>query len=192
MNRAVILAAGESSRMGKPKLLLPFGRISMIETVIERVAASRIDGVLVVLGAEKDKITDLIKRYAVSTVFNAAYRSGMLSSVQAGFLALPEDTQAVLIVLGDQPAVSPVVIDLLIESYVNTDKSIILPVHRGKRGHPVLIDIKYREKIAGLDPAVGLRAIMHDYSEDIFLVNVDDPAIHQDIDYPIDYERAKG
>lgn len=189
MIRAVILAAGESIRMGSPKMLLRYGRTSMIETVITRVTASQVDEVLVVLGAEKKKISDLISDYPVSTVFNSAFTRGMLSSVQVGFRALPDDTQAVLVVLGDQPAVSPAVIDLLLRSYKTGDKGIVIPVRGGKRGHPVLIDIKYRETITDLDPAVGLRELMHNNSEDILLVEVDEPAIHQDIDNREDYER---
>lgn len=190
MIRAIILAAGESSRMGQPKMLLPFGQASIIETVITGITASCADDIVVVLGAEKERISGLIKKYPVSLVYNPAYPTGMLSSVQAGFAALPDNTRAALIVLGDQPDVSPAVVDLLIKRYNSAEKGILLPVQGGKRGHPVLIDMKYRKMIANLDPAVGLRALMHAQADDILQVEVDDPAVHQDIDNLEDYANA--
>ena len=106
---AIILAAGESKRMGRPKLILPFGKKTIIETVINNAIQSEADEVLVVLGSDAGKIAKKIEDYSVRTTVNPDFRQGMLSSIQWGFEALSEDTRAVLVMLGDQPLIpSPV------------------------------------------------------------------------------------
>jgi len=132
---AMILAAGESKRMGKPKLLLPFGEKTIIETIVETVVSSKVEKTLVILGSDRKKMEERIKNYPVKIVYNRDFRSGMLSSVQCGFRALPEDIRAVLVVLGDQPKISTIVINKLIDAYKSSGKGIVLPVYKKERGH---------------------------------------------------------
>lgn len=186
---ALILAAGESKRMGKPKLLLPFGDKTIIETVIGNIVKSKADKVLVVLGSSRKKIEKKIRDYSVKIVVNPHYVRGMLSSVQQGFHALPQDTQAVLVVLGDQPAVSSDIINEIIEAFQRTGKGIVVPVYKGNRGHPVLFDMKYRHEVERLSPEVGLRGIVYNHPEDVLEVQVETPGILQDIDNAGDYRR---
>jgi molybdenum cofactor cytidylyltransferase len=186
---AVVLAAGESKRMGEPKLLLPFGLSTVIETVLERIAASAVDKTLVVLGAARERIEDRVKKFPVRTTLNPHFRLGMLSSVQWGIRALPQDAQAALIFLGDQPWISPRTIDLLLKNYRATGKGLVLPVYRNSGGHPLLIDLKYREEIQKISPAVGLTDLLSLHPEDIFRVEIKDPAILKDMDTPQDYRR---
>lgn len=185
----MILAAGESKRMGKPKLLLPFGEKTIIETVIENVIKSKVEKILVVLGSNRDKIEKKIKTFPVEIAVNPNFRRGMLSSVQSGFQALPENTQAVLVVLGDQPAISSSVINKIIDAFKKTGKGIVLPVYKNERGHPVLIDIKYRGEVENLNPDLGLRSLVYNHPEDILEVEVETQNILQDIDYKEDYRR---
>jgi molybdenum cofactor cytidylyltransferase len=186
---AIILAAGESKRMGKPKLLLPFGEKTIIETIVATVVSSKAEKALVILGSDQEKIEEKIKNYPVKVVYNRGFRSGMLSSVQCGFKALHEETRAVLVVLGDQPKISTTVINKLIDAYKSSGKGIVLPVYKKERGHPVLIDMKYREEVENLSPEVGLRGTVYNHPEDILEVEVETPSIFQDIDYKSDYER---
>jgi molybdenum cofactor cytidylyltransferase len=190
MIQAIILAAGKSKRMGSPKMLLPFGDGTIIESVLAGALASEADGVLVVLGAERRKIRSIVERFNVDTVFNRRYRSGMLSSVRKGFEALPYNTRAALVMLGDQPSVSPRTIDRLIEAFEKSGRGIVLPVVNGRRGHPILIDIKYRAEVLRLDPEVGLRALIHGHREDIEEVAVEDSSVFVDIDTREDYAEA--
>lgn len=185
----MILAAGESRRMGQPKLLLPFGEKTIIETVVEKVVSSKVDNTLVVLGSEREKVEQKIKTFPVETAFNPDYPSGMLSSVLCGLRTLPEDTQAVVVVLGDQPSVSKEVIDKIVDAYLETGKGIVLPVYKKERGHPVIIDLKYKDEVESLSPDVGLRGTVYSHPEDILEVEVDTPGIHQDIDDEADYKR---
>jgi len=187
---AMILAAGESRRMGTPKLLLPFKGKTMIETLVDEVLRSKSDKTMVVLGAEKEKIERIISRLPVAIVVNTRYEEGMLSSIQAGFEALPDEVDAVLVCLGDQPLIPFFVLDRLIEAYKDTKKGIIIPVYKKSRGHPILIDIKYKPEIKRISPDIGLRALVHDQSQDVMEVEVDAPQILKDIDKPEDYMRA--
>jgi len=183
----IILAAGESKRMGCPKQLLPFGNQTLIEVVLEHALQSRLDEVTVVLGSHRESIAEKLARYPVSMVFNSHYRNGMLSSVQCGFEAMAKDATAAIIILGDQPTIPKEVIDSIIDAYHGSGKGIVLPIYQNRRGHPVLIDCKYRNEVADLDPAVGLRALIHEHPEDVEEVAVELPAILKDIDYPEDY-----
>ena len=186
---AMILAAGESRRMGKAKLLLPFRGKTIIETIIENVIRSKVDKILVVLGSDKEKIEEKIKNFPLEFAFNPDYRSGMLSSIQAGFKALPEDAQAVLIILGDQPSVSSKVINKIIAAYKKTGKGIVLPVYKKERGHPVLIDTKYRQEVAKLSPKIGLRKLVYNRPDDILEVKVETSSVLRDIDDAEDYRK---
>jgi len=187
---AIILAAGESKRMGKPKLLLPFGEKTIIETIIDNVVKSKVEKTMVVLGSNRGKIEKKIRDYPIKIIVNPHYSRGMLSSVQWGFQALPKNTQAVLIVLGDQPAVSSAIINEIIDAFKRTGKRIVLPVYKKNRGHPVLIDMKYRGEVENLSPDVGLRALVYDHPEDVLEVEVETPSILQDIDDMEDYRRG--
>lgn len=186
---AMILAAGESRRMSQSKLLLPFGEKTIIETVVEKVVSSKVNNTLVVLGSEREKVEEKIKNFPVKVAFNPDYRKGMLSSVLCGFKTLPEETQAVVVVLGDQPSVSKEVIDKIVDAYQKIGKGIVLPVYEKERGHPVIIDMKYKDEVENLSPDIGLRGTVYSHPEDILEVEVDTPEILQDIDDEADYRR---
>ena len=178
--RSIILAAGESRRMGFPKMLLQINGKTMIENVIGNVAGSGTDDILVVLGAGSEKLTELVKKYDIKYCYNENYSQGMLSSVQCGFRNLSPDTEAVMVFQGDQPFIAPPVIDSVIEAFRSTGKGIVMPVFKGKRGHPLLLDIKYRDLIEKLDADLGLRSIAYLYSEDVLEVETDDPGVLRD------------
>jgi molybdenum cofactor cytidylyltransferase len=184
---SIILAAGESKRMGSPKMLLALNGSTILENVIHHVSESASDGILVVLGAYMEEIGELVSRYGVQQCKNENYREGMLSSVKCGFRNLPEDTEAVLVFQGDQPFISSGAINRLIEVYRESDKGIVLPVYQGKRGHPLLLDIKYRGEVERLDPDEGLRGITRLHSDDIIEVETGESGILRDIDTLEDY-----
>lgn len=186
---SVILAAGESRRMGQPKLLLPFGEKNIIQTVVTNIVSSDINKTLVVVGSDKEKIEETIRDYPVKIVFNRDYRKGMLHSVHCGLKALPAETRAVIVALGDQPAISTDIVNILIEAYRRTEKGIVLPVYKKDRGHPVLIDMKYKSEIEALSDDVGLRGTVYGHQEDTLEVEVNRPGILDDIDDNDDYRR---
>lgn len=187
---AVVLAAGESKRMGKPKMLLPFGESTILETVIRSLLDANFPNVLVVLGAESTRLSELLCNYPVQTVYNPNYSQGMLSSVQAGFAALPSVAQSVLVVLGDQPTVSAPVLERIMAAAQNSHDSIVLPVYQGRRGHPVLIPAKFRTEITSLSHSIGLRQLLQCHPDAVLEIRVDSPEILQDIDDPQAYQEA--
>ncbi len=132
---------------------------------------------------------ETIKDYGIKSVFNPDFQSGMLSSVQCGFKAVPEGTRAVLVVLGDQPRISSGIINQLIQASKKTGKGIVLPVYEGERGHPVIIDMKYKEEVKNLSPDIGLRGTVYSHPEDILEVEVETASILMDIDDETDYKR---
>jgi molybdenum cofactor cytidylyltransferase len=185
---AVILAAGESKRMGLPKMLLTFSGRTMIEKVITNVSESKIDKKIVVLGAYREALVELISKLPVKYCYNDNYKKGMLSSVQCGFRNLSSVCRAVLVFQGDQPLITSNAINEVIEAYLSSGKGIVIPVYKGRRGHPLLIDIKYRDEIEKLNPDKGLRSLACMFSDDVLEVDTNESGILTDFDT---YEQYK-
>lgn len=184
---ALILAAGESKRMESPKMLLPFRGLTIIEIVIKNVLSSMADRVVVVLGAESEKIRNKVSMYPVTDVYNSDYRNGMLSSVICGINSLQKDNDAVLVLPGDMPGIKPEIIDDIIKSYRKLGKGIVMPVMKGRRGHPVLIDCKLSGEILKLDANEGLRQLAREFPDEVYEVEVNDSSILKDIDTREEY-----
>ncbi len=179
---AIILAAGESKRMGFPKMLLNFNGKSMLERVIENVTGSNIDNTLVVLGAEKEKITELIIKSNVILCYNDNYKLGMLSSVKCGIINIPVNCNAVLVFQGDQPFITSGVTNTVIEAFNSSEKEIVIPVNNKKRGHPLMIGRKYFYKIKDLNDNEGLRSLAQLFPDDVLEVETEDQEILRDFD----------
>lgn len=189
-NWAIILAAGSSRRMGSQKLLLPFTGSTIIETVIDNVLASSIEHVMVVLGPKQEEILKVIGDRPVQYCHNPEHEKGMLSSIICGIRALPGDAVSALIFLGDQPGIPPAVTNTVINAYNEELFGIVIPVYNHRRGHPLLVDMKYRNEIEKLDLEEGLRALRHHFPQDVLEVEVDEPGILVDIDTREDYKNA--
>ena len=187
---AVVLAAGESRRMGTQKLLLPYRGTTVVETVVRAALDSNVDETLVVLGADQEAVREALKSYPLTFAVNEDFRRGMLSSIQAGFRALPRGTEAAVVMLGDQPDVASRTVDELVLAYRENCRGIFLPVYAGGGGHPIVIDTKYREEILGLDPEIGLRGLRRAHPEDVVEVEVSEPDAPEDMDNPDDYKKA--
>lgn len=188
MIAAIILAAGESRRMGQMKQLLPWGATTILGNVIENVRASRVDEVILVVGYRAEEVLAAISYSGIKVKINPLYQQGMSSSIRAGLQAISDNTQAVLLVLGDLPLVSSETINKLIYAYerFRSDKRIIVPTYQGQRGHPVILDLKYRDDIMQLTGDLGCRQIITAHPHDILELEVDTPSILQDIDLPGD------
>ena len=189
-NWAIILAAGSSTRMGKQKLLLPYKGSTIIESVVDNVLASKVDQILVVLGADHERVTQALKDKDVKYCRNREHHQGMLSSVICGFRSLPDDANTALVYLGDQPEIPASVTDAVIDAYNDDIKGIVIPVYNHRRGHPLLVDLKYRRDIDKLDLEQGLRSLMHLFPQDVLEVEVNNPGILVDIDTEEDYNKA--
>jgi molybdenum cofactor cytidylyltransferase len=184
---AIILAAGESRRMGSPKMLLPFNGTTVIGQVIENVLAAGVIDTLVIAGADREEIIKAVKSYPVQHSYNDNFRSGMLSSVQCGFAFLPDHCHAALIVPGDQPMISAMEIKKVMEAWKESGKGIVMPVYNGKRGHPLVVDMKYRAEVLSLPEEDGLRALAARHPDDVIEAETDDQSVLRDIDTREDY-----
>jgi len=189
---AIVLAAGMSTRMGTQKLLLPFAGMTMIEKVVENILNSGIENVLIVLGANRTEIEEILEFWPVQLTWNENFREGMHTSVIAGVNALPESAKAVAFFLGDQPLISPEVVMKVVEEWQNSGKGIVIPLYDGKRGHPPLYDLKFRNELQNLDPSVGLRSVAQRFQDEIIEVETECPGILKDIDTKEDYWQESG
>jgi xanthine dehydrogenase accessory factor len=184
----LILAAGESRRMRQQKLLMDYHGESFIKTIVRNSLASEADETLVVLGSHSRDIYGEISELKVNTVYNPLFKEGMLSSIQCGFRSISKKVNAVVLMLGDQPMIGSAVVNELIEMYRKTRAGIVIPVYRGQRGHPVLIDTRLRDEIFSLDPGMGLSGLMRSHPEEIRELEIDNPNILKDIDNVEDYK----
>ncbi len=189
---AVVLAAGLSSRMGVQKLLLPFGGKTVISHIVDQLLTSTAGEVHVVVGHQAERISGELSGRAVSIVNNPNYKSGMLSSVRCGLRNMPEKCRAVMVVLGDQPSITTELIDQMLQSFAATEKTILVPLYKGKRGHPILFSSLFSDEILTQYGDVGLRGLLHGHSDDIFELAVSTASVLCDMDYPEDYRRELG
>jgi molybdenum cofactor cytidylyltransferase len=184
---AIVLAAGASSRMKQQKLLLPFQEKTVIEKVIRIAEQVMKSNIVVVLGADHEKVRRQIGNPDLKYVVNDDFMNGMLSSVICGFEALPENAQAALLFLGDQPQVPADVPEQVVSAWREKNKGIVIPSWSGKRGHPVLVETRYRDEIKKLDPEKGLRTLSEKFKADVYEMECNAPEILRDIDTPEDY-----
>ncbi len=185
---AIVLAAGKSTRMQKQKLLLPFQGETIIRKVINTAMQAVNSNIVVVLGSHSDEVRQQTNNPNLKFILNPNYETGMLSSVICGFSALPERAGAAMLFLGDQPHIPGSVPVQLIVAWNNSKKGIIIPTFSGKRGHPVLIETKYKQEIEQLNPEKGLKELMEKFSNDVLEVECQAPEVIRDIDTPDDYQ----
>jgi molybdenum cofactor cytidylyltransferase len=189
MVSSILLAAGKSTRMGQQKLLMPYKGHGMVDHILQKITNTNLFRTIVVTGSDSAQIEKELKNHQAIFVYNERFEEGMLSSVQKGIAALGVESAGFLILLGDQPMVTEKVINRLIALFRKTTKGLLVPTFLGKRGHPVLIDAKYRDEIGKLSQAIGLRELFLNHPEDVLEVEIESDAILKDIDTPEDYRR---
>jgi molybdenum cofactor cytidylyltransferase len=192
---AIVLAAGASSRMGRPKAGLPLGTGG--QTVLSLGVRSLLDAgvprVVVVAGAHPGAVRDALQQPdpRVSVVDHAGWREGQLSSFRRGLDALETpDLEAVLMTLVDVPLVSPDTTRRLIQVWRDSRAPIVRPARGGEHGHPVLFDRRLFPELRAADPATGAKPVVHAHAGELVNVEVDDDGAFFDLDTPADYERA--
>src|SRR5258708_20644943 len=180
MISAIVLAAGQATRFGRPKQLVT------LQPVLDNLAQSKIDDVVVVLGAHAEEIREQIQFGKARTVLNPDFANGMSTSIQAGLRAI--DAEAAMIVLADQPFVTPRTFDALIDEYRRVKPSAVVPTFNGFRGNPVIVDRSLFAEMMTIRGDIGCRSIFGDHP--VHLLPVDDRGVIQDIDTGEDYARA--
>jgi molybdenum cofactor cytidylyltransferase len=174
--------------MGAYKPLLPFGDRTIIETCLLNFSRAGINNFIVVLSAHKaGEVQARLQHLQVSFAVNEDAGSEMSASIARGVEQLPSDTKAFFIALADQPAVSPLVIEKLLDERKRTRARIVAPEYGGRGGHPVLIDASLREELLHLNSERGLRALFDAHQDEVRRVAVDTPYVLRDVDTWEDY-----
>jgi molybdenum cofactor cytidylyltransferase len=192
---AILLAAGLSSRMGQPKLLLPWGRTTVLERVVSTFAAAGMEEIIVVTGGAREQIEGLVaglaKDFPVRAVYNPEYSHGeMLSSIQSGLAGLNSSICAALIGLGDQPQVREETVRRICAVYIKTRSPLVIPSFQNRRGHPWLAAFTLWPKILALPISTTPRQFLNSYAGQVEYVAAD-RSILQDLDTPEDYAHQR-
>ncbi len=191
---AVILAAGGGHRFGQIKQLLPLGGKPLLARVLDAVLASPVQQVVLVLGAHASTIRQQLAGYAAQPrlliVDNPAWQQGLSTSLRAGLAALGLDVAAVLMVLGDQPHVSPELIARLLRRWQQTGARLVAPAYKGSWGNPVLFARSLFPELRAVTGDRGGRDVVRRHADELALVEVDAALCFDDIDTPADYVRA--
>ncbi len=189
---AILLAAGESQRMGHPKALLPWGGITVLEQIASVFAAAGIRDIVIVTGGARKQVEALVlelgKVFPVRAVFNPKYAIGeMLNSIQIGLEALGSKTRAAIIGLGDQPQIHENVVRRICTAFVQTNKPLIIPSFNNRRGHPWLMSRSAWPEFMALSSVQTPRDFLNKHGKDIFYLPVETESILLDLDTPQDY-----
>jgi molybdenum cofactor cytidylyltransferase len=187
MISAILLAAGESNRMGQPKQLMPFDQSTIVERTIDNLLNSAVSETIVVLGYREQDVRKTIADQPVKIAINPDYQQGMSASVIAGLKQVDKRAQAVLIALGDQPFVDSQTINTLVEAFIANNRGIIIPVYQGRRGNPVIFAIKYKGELLNLKGDTGGREIINHHPDDVLEVAVNCEGVLLDIDTAENY-----
>ena len=193
MITAIVLAAGKSERIGRPKPLLPTSDgIPFLAAILDTMTSTAVDEVRVVVGHAAEQVIDLggLVRHVI--VHNRDFERGMLSSVQEGVRALPSGTTAFLIWPVDHPLVQADTVERIIAAWKERNAPVVVPVYQGKRGHPTLFSAKLGAELLRAPAEEGARAVVHAHEKQLVEVEVDDPGILTDIDTPQAYRKAFG
>lgn len=196
MISAILLAAGQSRRMGQPKMLLPWGGTTMLGHVVATLAAAGIADILVVSGGARQEVENLVwelaKQFPVRSIHNTAYaQSEMLGSIQAGLRAQDARVEAALIALGDQPQVREGTVKHVIEAYENSQAGLVIPSYNQRRGHPWLAARRLWPSLLGLTLQQTPRDFLNAHAAEIRYVAAADDSVLRDVDTPEQYETER-
>lgn len=187
---ALLLAGGESRRMGEPKPLLEWQGRTLIEYQVEQLREA-VDQVIVVLGHRADEVRPFLRKLGVPSVINELYREGRASSVRVAAGALPENTAAVVVLNVDQPRPAQITRRLL-DEHRTGHHLITVPTFEGQRGHPPVLDGSLVPELRAVsEETLGLRAVMEAHAGDVVEVEFDSPVVLLDLNEPHEYEAAR-
>jgi molybdenum cofactor cytidylyltransferase len=182
---AIVLAAGRSTRMGhQNKLLADIGGKPMVRRVVETALASVARPVLVVTGHQADAVATALAGCDAALVPNPDYATGLASSLKAGVRAVPSACDGALILLGDMPRIEPGHIETLIEAFAAAPDAIVVPVHEGRQGNPVLWPRSTFPELLQLDGDAGAKRLIVSHPDSVLEVHIESAAIFADADTP--------
>ncbi len=189
---AIILAAGQSKRMGQPKLLLAWEDTTVLGKVIETIQAGGVEDILVITGGAREEVEEIISNYKLRVVHNENFKhEEMLGSIQLGLNAQKTNSAATLICLGDQPQVEERTVRAVVESFQKNKSSLVVPSYQMRRGHPWLIAKELWGEVLKMTAPESMRDFLNKHENDISYLGINTPGILQDLDTPEDYLKYK-
>lgn len=188
---AVLPAAGASRRMGRPKLLLPFGESTLVGSVAAALRGGGVEEIVLVTAPGDEDLRAWAEGTGVTVAVNPDPERGMLSSIQTGVAALRDLDVLLLVSPADLPNLRAETVALLLRRMLETGAPLALPAHRGRRGHPLAIAPALIPEIRTLDPGVGLKQLRDRYEAELLEVEVGDAGVVEDVDTPEDYARVR-
>jgi molybdenum cofactor cytidylyltransferase len=204
---AIVLAAGRSRRMGQPKLPMAWGDTTVIGQVVRTLAFAGLDPVVVVTGGARQQVEAALKEHAVHTVYNPRYAEDQMTlSLQIGLADLPDEIDAALVALGDQPQIQLDIVQQVLQAYRESRSPLVFPSYQMRRGHPWIIarplwDLLLKVTYSELAPSESssqetisprsLRETLLPYTSLIHYVDVTNDSILRDLDTPVDYDQER-
>ena len=186
---AILLAAGGSKRMGVNKLALPWGRKTVLEHCVNVLLRSKIREVVVVLSDRTKVLAERLRGPKVKLVMNPNYHRGISTSIRRGVQAVDRKNDGILIALGDQPLLRTKTINALVHALVQGNGKIIVPVFRGRRGHPVLFGPTFAKELLHLKGDIGARSLLQKHLKSVFEVRTKSEGVVTDMDTWEDYRK---
>jgi len=183
---AILLAAGRSKRMGAFKPLLPFGETTVLRNCVQNLRQAGVENIIVVLGHRAQELQESVKDLGLAFAINPDPSSEMSASIACGLRELLPETKAALIALADQPAVPADVIRAVVSKWTSGQR-LVVPEFHGRGGHPVLIDLRFREELLTLNASGGLRSFLKAHQVEVNRLSVNSPFIARDMDTWDDY-----
>ena len=194
MIAAVVLAAGESSRMGRPKALLPIDGVRFIEKIVSSFQSTKVGKILVVLGHNVEEMRQKIADLPVLIVVNNEYKKGQMSSLVAAIRDIQSrqfsaELDGILVHLVDHPYVNPILVDVMIDRFYESKKLIVVPRYHGRRGHPVIFSRSLFSELLNAALDQGAKTVVHAHQKDTLEIDTEDEGVTIDIDTPEEYRQ---
>jgi molybdenum cofactor cytidylyltransferase len=186
-----VLAAGVGSRMGRPKQLLMLHGETLVHRAARTAIEAGLDDVVVVIGQAADEVERALSFLPVRIVRNTRYLEGMSTSLRSGLEGLGRDWRAVVVMLGDQPLLSPEIVRSIAAAYVSSAAPLVVPVFAGRRGNPVLFDRSLLPELLAVEGDAGARDVVWRHALEAVEVPFEDAQAQFDLDTPDDYEAAR-
>lgn len=187
---AVILSAGESSRMGRPKALLPIDGVRFVEKIVSTLKSTDVGNIIVVLGHNAEEIRRKISDLPVTILINHDYKQGQLSSLQVAIRHLESSggpVDGILVHLVDHPYIEAKLVNLMIDRFYETKKLIVVPRFQDRRGHPVIFARALFSELLAAGTDQGAKPVVHAHRDDTLEIDTDDKGVLIDIDTPEEY-----
>jgi len=194
MISGILLSAGLSSRFGSPKALAVINNTPAITFLLEKLIATPLGEIIVVLGADRQQIEPcLFKHKMIQVVYNKDYKLGQTSSVQTGLRSIDPKASGFMILPVDCPFISTSTVEIMIGCFqTGRDPQIQIPAYQNHRGHPPVFDIRFKDEILNLDPSRhGIHEMLHNHPASVLTVELNDPGITQSFNTPEEFARIK-